>query len=51
MNWGREKEYREGIASLREALQAHRQFTVVLSQDRKPIHHVTLLNMGVDERQ
>lgn len=51
MNWGREREYREGIASLREVLQAHVHFSEVLSRDRKPIHHINLLNMGLDERQ
>lgn len=51
MNWGREREYREGIASLREVLQAHVHFTIGLSWDRKPIHHMNVLNIGVNERQ
>lgn len=51
MNWGREREYREGIASLREVLQAHVHFTIGLSWDRKPIHHMNVLNIGANERQ
>lgn len=33
VNWGREREYRERTVSIREVLQAHVHFTVVLSQD------------------
>jgi len=51
VNWRRKREYREGIASLREVLQAHVHRSIALSWDRKPIHPINLLNMGVNERQ